>query len=183
MSSGRVHTLSAITLATGFAVGALATYDMDSMQYAYGALAGILVSPDCDVDKGFVAYGYIRQRLGDWAEFVWDRVWYMYRRSIKHGSELSHFPVVSTLGRLAYLFLFAVIIPYLILDIVFPIDLGYELSWWFGKICQYWRIVVGLASIDFIHWFLDIATVKGQFNLRSLLTMTPVPENGSQARR
>lgn len=180
MSSGKVHTLSAIAAATGFAAGALATYDIDSMQYAAGALVGIFVSPDCDVDKGFIAYHYIRKRLGDWAEYAWDRVWYMYRRSVKHGSELSHFPVVSTLGRLAYLFFFVLVLPYLVLDIFFPVDLRYELAWWFGKLCQYWRVVVGLMGVDFIHFFLDIATVKGRFSLSSLLKLTPVPENGRQ---
>lgn len=175
MSSGKVHTLSAVALATGFAVGALSDYDMRVMEYAAGALIGILVSPDNDVDKGNVGYGYIRNRLGDWAEYIWDAVWFMYRRSVKHGSELSHFPVISTLGRLAYLFLFAIIIPYLVLDIFFPIDLGFELSWWMAKFAFYWRVLVGLAAIDFIHWFLDIATVKGKFSLISLLKMTPVP--------
>src|SRR4026208_1432756 len=102
MSSGTVHTQACVALAVGFSIGALATYDVEASQYAVGALVGVLVSPDCDVDNGFVAYGYIRKRLGDWAEFIWDRVWYMYRRSVKHGSELSHFPIISTLGRLAY---------------------------------------------------------------------------------
>ena len=176
MSAGSVHTLSAVALATGFTVAALATYDIYSMQYAYGAVAGIFVSPDCDADKGFVAYGYIRKRLGDWAEYLWDRVWYMYRRSVKHGSELSHFPVVSTFGRLAYLFFFVIVLPYLLLSVVFPFDIWSELSWWVRQCMTYWRVFVGLMGVDFIHWFLDIATVKGQFNLRSLLTMTPVPE-------
>jgi uncharacterized metal-binding protein len=175
MSSGRVHTLSAVALATGFTVAALSDFDVSAMQYTYGALIGILVSPDCDVDKGNMGYYYIRKRLGDWAEYIWDKVWFMYRRSVKHGSELSHFPVVSTLGRLTYLFFFVLVIPYLFLDIFFPIDLGYEFSWWFGKLCQYWRIIVGLGSIDFVHFVLDIATVKGKFSLSSLLSLSPVP--------
>lgn len=174
MSSGVVHTQSAVALAVGFSLGALITYDVQASQYAVGALLGIFVSPDCDVDKGFVAYGYIRRRLGDWAEYLWDRVWYMYRRSVKHGSELSHFPIISTLGRLAYLFLFCVIIPNLLLSFI-GFSFAEETSFWFGKLVQNWRVVVGLMSIDLIHWFLDIATVKGQFSLSSLLAMTPVP--------
>lgn len=179
MSSGTVHTQACVALAVGFSIGALATYDVEASQYAVGALVGVLVSPDCDVDNGFVAYGYIRKRLGDWAEFIWDRVWYMYRRSVKHGSELSHFPIISTLGRLAYLFLFCVIIPNLILSFI-GFSFSEETGYWFGKVCQYWRIVVGLMGADLIHWFLDIATVKGQFSLSSLLAMTPVPENRSK---
>lgn len=177
MSSGKVHTLASVALATGFTVAALSTYDMDSMQYAAGAVVGIFIQPDCDVDKGFIAYSYIRKRLGDWAEFIWDRIWYMYRRSVKHGSELSHFPVISTLGRLAYFFLFCVVIPNFVLSF-FGLNFSEEVAWWFGKVCQYWRVVVGLMGADFVHWFLDIATVKGQFSLSSLLKMTPVPEKG-----
>lgn len=175
MSSGSVHTLSAIALTAGFAVAALIDYDIKATEYAVGAAVGIFVSPDCDVDKGFVAYGYIRKRLGDWAEYVWDRIWFMYRRSVKHGSELSHFPVISTLGRLSYLFLFCVIIPNLILSFA-GFSFYEEIGWWFGKLCQFWRILVGLAGIDFIHWVLDIATVDGKFNLNSLLSLSPVPK-------
>src|SRR5688572_11243243 len=60
MSAGTVHTLSAVALATGFTVASLSTVDPDVMQYAAGAVVGIFVAPDCDVDKGFIAYGYIR---------------------------------------------------------------------------------------------------------------------------
>lgn len=175
MSAGSVHTLASVALATGFTAVALADYDMDHMQYAYGAILGVFVQPDCDVDKGFIAYHYIRKRLGDWAEYLWDRIWYMYRRSIKHGSELSHFPVVGTLGRLAYLFLFTLVVPYLVLDVVFPLNINYELRWWAARILSHWRIVVGLMGADFIHFVLDVATVDGKFNINSLLSLSPVP--------
>lgn len=183
MSAGTVHTLSAVALATGFTVASLSTVDPDVMQYAAGALVGIFVAPDCDVDKGFIAYGYIRRRLGDWAEWIWDRVWYMYRRSVKHGSELSHFPVVGTMGRLAYLFFFALVVPYLVMDIILPFDLFFELRWWAWKILSYWRVVVGLMGIDFIHFVLDTATVDGKFDINSLLSMTPVPKRRMIIRR
>ena len=176
MSAGSVHTLSAVALATGFTVASLSVLDPDAMQYAAGAVVGIFVSPDCDVDKGFIAYHYIRRRLGDWAEWVWDRIWFMYRRSVKHGSELSHFPVVGTLGRLVYLFFFVLVVPYLFLDIFFPFNLDFEFRWWITRILSYWRVVVGMMGVDFIHFILDIATVDGKFDINSLLSLSPVPK-------
>jgi uncharacterized metal-binding protein len=160
MSAGKVHTRASIALTAGFLVGAIATHLPADFQYAAGSLVGVMISPDCDVDGKFIAYHYIRKSLGFWAEKIWDWLWYFYRRSLKHGSELSHFPIIGTLGRITYLFFFCVIIPYVVLRLFFPFSWTDELSWWIGKICQHWRVVMGLMSADFIHWGLDVLTTE-----------------------
>lgn len=169
MSSGVVHQRSSVILAGGFLIGGFLTGDPSAYAYAAGALTGVLLSPDLDVDKAFIGDKIILKRLGGFSHRVWRNCWHFYRKSIKHGSELSHFPVVSTLGRIFYLFLFCVIVPNIILSF-FGWDFASETAWWFGKLCQSWRVVLGLMGSDFIHWVMDIATRNDSFDLGSLLS-------------
>jgi uncharacterized metal-binding protein len=126
-----------------------------------GALIGVVITPDLDVDHGkVVSYKLIRQRLGQAPYYYWSGVWYMYRRSLKHGGELSHFPVIGTLGRLVYLFLFVIVIPYLFLAPVLHFDIWSELNWWAWEIIEHYKIVLGLMGADFIHWALDVSTTE-----------------------
>jgi uncharacterized metal-binding protein len=130
------------------------------VQYAVGSLVGIILTPDLDVDNGYIGNTIIRNKVGAWAERGWDLLWHFYRRSIKHGSELSHFPVISTIGRLAYLYLFLLVIPYLLLALVVPggWDIGYELRWWNSQIVAHYRLIIGLMGSDLIHYVLDVLT-------------------------
>jgi len=153
MSNGRTHTIASIILAGGFLLGG-------GGQEAIGALLGVMLSPDLDVDNGFSADRYIRNSVGRVFETGWDGLWYFYRRSLKHGGELSHFPIVSTMGRIAYLFLFAIVIPTLFLSQFLDMNVQYELNWWWGKITQHWRLIVGLIGADTIHYFLDLLTTE-----------------------
>ena len=162
MSKGIVHVQASVILAGAFGI-------MGEPEYAIGAFLGTILSPDLDVDKSFIGDKFILQRLGAIPHRAWRTCWHFYRKSIKHGSELSHFPIISTLGRIAYLFLFCVIIPYMVLS-YFGFDFWYEVNWWFGILCQRWKVVLGLMGSDFIHYALDIATVNDTFNLNSLLS-------------
>lgn len=169
MSSGKVHAQASLILSGGFFLGTFTTGNVADIEYSMGALLGIVLTPDLDVDAGSEVDKYIKRRFGHIPYWIWERCWHFYRRSVKHGSELSHFPVVGTFFRLAYLFFFAFILPYAVLDIFFPVNWEVELSWWIGLVANHWRIVVGLASSDFHHYVMDIATVNGRFNLESLL--------------
>lgn len=187
MSKGTVHTLASVSLAGAFTAGTLMTGNPDDLQYVVGALTGILITPDCDVDAKFIAYKYIRQRLGKAAEFGWNMLWYYYRKSLKHGSELSHMPVISTLGRIAYLFLFAIVFPNLLLAAL-GYDAWSEIQWWFWQIMTHWKVVVGLMSADFIHWGLDILTTehsKGKhgFHMGMSFLRRSVPASPKTTRR
>ena len=160
MSAGCVHQKASLALAAGFALGSLAFGP--GIEYAAGGLVGIMLTPDLDVDNGYIGNKIIRNRVGRLAERAWDGLWYFYRKSLKHGSELSHFPVVSTLFRLGYLFFFLIVIPYMILALVVPgaWDVWSELSWWIALGAKHYKLILGLMGSDLIHWALDILTTE-----------------------
>lgn len=161
MSAGCVHQKASVILATGFVVGSLA-FHTPGWEYAIGALVGIMLTPDLDVDNGYIGNSIIRNRLGWWADKGWDVLWYFYRKSLKHGSELSHFPVISTMFRLIYLFLFLLVLPLGVVELVAPgtTDMGSVLSACFWKILSYWQVIIGLMGSDVIHWGLDVMTTE-----------------------
>lgn len=169
MSAGRVHAQASVLLAGGFFVGTLFTRDVTDIEYAIGALIGTILTPDLDVDKGFIGDEYIRRRFGQIAYRIWRGGWHFYRRSVKHGSELSHFPVLGTVFRLVYIFLFAVILPMVVVNFFTPVNFQSEITWWVWQTLPRWKIIVGLMASDFHHYCMDIATTNDKFNLGSLL--------------
>lgn len=169
MSTGKVHTQASLMMSAGFLVGTLFTRDVSDVEYAIGALVGTILTPDLDVDKGFVGDAYVKARFGNVAYRLWRACWHFYRRSVKHGSELSHFPVLGTLFRLAYLFFFSIILPTYALAIFFPIDPTTEIFWWYNLVMSHPKIIIGLMASDAHHYVMDIATVDSKFNLESLL--------------
>lgn len=169
MSKGKVHTQASLIMSASFAIGTLFTRNPSDIEYALGALIGTVLTPDLDVDKGFVGDEYVKARFGKAAYHVWRACWHFYRRSVKHGSELSHFPVLGTLFRLAYLFFFSIVIPTYALAIFFPIDPTQEIFWWYNQVMSRPKIIVGLMASDAHHYFMDVATVDNKFNLESLL--------------
>lgn len=147
-------------------IGGAVLRDPACFEYAAGSLVGVVLTPDLDVDAGNISYTMARRvRL----ETIWSALWHFYRSSIKHGSELSHFPVISTLGRLAYIFLFCVIIPNMILS-WFGWNFDYETHWWANFVVSRWRMILALMGSDFIHYILDVATVNNKFNFWSLIS-------------
>ena len=159
MSAGTVHTKSSLILAGGFLIGGLVARE-STLGYIVGSLIGIFINPDNDVDAGTVTHKYLRKRLGWWAEMLWNIIWRPYRKSLKHGGDLSHFPVISTLGRIAYLFFFLVVIPEIILYFIFPMNFLYEIKWWINVLLINYRVVIGLMAADLIHYVLDVSTVE-----------------------
>jgi len=166
VSAGHVHAKASVILAIGFGLGGIATLNPGSVEYVLGSLASIMLSPDLDVDAKNISSTIMRKRFGWVAEKAWDSLWYWYRRSLKHGSPLSHFPVVGTLGRLVYMYLFLIVVPVLILKFLFPshVDLIYELTWWVKIALIRYKFVIAVMAGDLIHWALDIATTEHKEN-------------------
>ncbi len=141
-----------------------------------------MLTPDLDVDAGNISNQIIREKIGGrpsakqkdkpwfvvrrrvaWSiEKVWDGLWFIYRGSVKHGSPLSHFPVISTLFRLAYLFLILLVIPYATFALLFPgaWDIWGEIRWWVALMVKHYQIIIGLMGSDLIHWTLDTLTTE-----------------------
>jgi len=162
MSAGHVHQKASVFLSLGFMVTCILTLDVTNVLYSIGSLIGIILTPDLDVDNGFIGNTIIRKRVGYFAEYIWDGVWYLYRRSLKHGSPLSHFPVISTLGRIFYIFFIFIVLPHSLFSFLFSPswDLQYVLNWYWESIMSNTKIIFGLMCSDIIHWALDVCTTE-----------------------
>ena len=164
MSSGTVHAKASIILASTFTVASL--YNPRILECAAGAMAGILLSPDLDLDARNISYKIIRKR-SLFGEKLWSWFWRGYRKSFKHGQFASHFPIFSTFVRLFYIYFWIILVPHVFLKLPFlmklsPIpqwDLMFVLSW-YAKIFLSWMFVYGLMASDVIHWALDALTVE-----------------------
>ncbi len=145
MPSGIVHARASLALAaSAFGLGWGATGDYrNGLAGAFGCCLGILLTPDLDQESISTSeYALIKWTMG--LGFLWTLLWYPYARACKHRSFLSHFPVVSTLGRLAYLGLFVALGLYCGLTIPMP-PANYA-AW----------SLVGLLMSDCAHWFMDV---------------------------
>jgi uncharacterized metal-binding protein len=163
MSSGVVHREASLILVVGFSLGALVSQDTRLFECAAGALAGIFIGPDLDVDAGNISHKIIRKRIGWFGDRLWRVFWRPYARSFKHGQFGSHFPVFSTFVRLAYIFFWAIFVPHALIFFLFRPgwDLIYVLSW-FVNILFSPMLFYGLASSDTIHYFLDKFTKESR---------------------
>ncbi len=165
MADGRTHTLATRTLAvflfSGQVVRGLyqgySTHDifLTSIALTVGVAGGLFLTPDLDVDAGSISEQEVRN-VSPLGENLWWIYWFPYRKLIHHRSPLSHWPVIGTIGRLFYLS-----IPYLI---VLAVSYYLSLPWftslkdaglWLLESPVYRIAVLGLASSDTLHFFMD----------------------------
>src|SRR3990167_3930364 len=108
MPSGRIHSTANIVVALsgGATMFLLQRGTEGIMGVAAGAMLGCLISPDADVDSGSIANFYIRHYTGQVADVTWKLLWTPYAKLCKHRGFISHFPVTSTIIRVAYLGIF-----------------------------------------------------------------------------
>lgn len=142
MPSGRVHTVTTIGLAVGTALFVPAPVTV-------GILSGLILSPDLDVDDGFIGLAHLRRvpAVGNVISGCWQAFWYPYSRLTPHRSHISHSILFGTCLRVAYL-----LIPLLAINFLgVPIKLPTGFGMWF----------IGLCLADALHIILDY-TVKGK---------------------
>lgn len=158
MPGGKVHT--ALTLAT--LSGVVAPYLVVNLYgneylYAGGVVAGLLVTPDLDIDKGNFSDTILR-RVSLPAQLFWRVAWTPYGKAIPHRSHLSHFPFLGTLLRIGYIFLVINIINGLAFFIMHSFGLvdTVSIAWLWD-----WSFFFGLCHADIIHWAVD-NTIKGK---------------------
>lgn len=162
MSDGIVHFKSSLILASGFSLAALATGDARILECTAGALVGIFISPDLDLNgEGIVQGRFIRRKFGNPVLGAWKRFWQGYSGSFKHGQFGSHFPIYSTFVRLSYIYFWTILIPHILIYFSFypSWSLMYVLSWYAILFTSPW-FFLGLAYSDFIHYALDKVTTK-----------------------
>ena len=149
MPSGKIHSISNIVVAvSGSATMFLLQRGGEAtLGVATGAVIGILVGCDNDVDGGNIADYIIRRYTGNIVEVAWDSTWLLYRKICRHRGFMSHFPVTSTIFRILYLaaFYFLISTPLGWLSRHIQIDWAWLLWWAF----------VGLVLADTAHWALD----------------------------
>lgn len=142
MPSGRVHTATTLILAVG-------SLPMSDPALTVGIVSGLILSPDLDVDEGFIGLAHLRRVpfVGTSLAWLWRAFWWPYSKTVPHRSAISHAPLVGTSLRVGYLAL-----PLLAVNIMgVPMTLPTDLGRWF----------IGLVLADVLHILLDW-TVKNE---------------------
>lgn len=143
MPSGRVHTMTTIVLAVGSVMSGQDT------ALTVGILSGLVLSPDLDVDGGFIGLAHLRRVpiVGNLLSRCWQLFWLPYSKVVPHRSHISHSIFFGTCARVGYL-----VLPLLALNVSgVPMKLPTETGQWF----------IGLSLADTLHIVLD-NTVKGK---------------------
>jgi len=165
MADGRTHALATETLAAFLFAGQAVsgTIQGEALPFtllfgsalSLGALVGLILTPDLDVDAGSFSEDEVRE-LSPFGENFWWIYWFPYRRLVPHRSPLSHWPVIGTLGRLLYLSLayWAVLLGAYFLD---PPFFSWLATWGLWLLAlPYFRVcLLGLAAADTLHFFMD----------------------------
>jgi uncharacterized metal-binding protein len=124
----------------------------DPILFPFGCMAGMILTPDLDINHPMIAESNIRRMTGGAGTFLagfWYVYWFPYSRLIGHRSWVSHFPIVSTFIRLFYLLLLPGIVLYLLTGNVEPIARGVYSP-------DFWWFVGGLGLSDTVHFLMDI---------------------------
>lgn len=145
MPNGDVHNAATLVLGAATIPLVLLTYPPETtLLYAGGVLLGIFMTPDLDQSEihAVTPQEMVGRYLGSYTEYIWRFIWYPYGMLIKHRSWISHFPIIGTILRLAYLYGW------------------YLLICWMFRIPAVWYqppipLVAGLCAADTLHFTLD----------------------------
>ena len=171
MPSGKTHAVMTVTATAGITVGmALAGFPPQDIQNAtMGCMTGIILSPDLDVDGGFLGHGIMQKYFGVIFGTIWKAFWLPYAWFFPHRSEGSHFPVISTLGRVFYVY-----------GMYFCICVDFNINPWVPDVRTAFYLISGLVVSDTLHYFADkIATALKRRRHASL----PIPVQKMLERR
>lgn len=110
MPSGKVHAISTV-MAGGIAAPLLYTLGHvstgETLAFAAGCLAGLIITPDLDIRQFIYAEQVVRHSggwLGRILAGLWYALWWPYAHLIPyHRHPLSHLPLVGTALRALYL--------------------------------------------------------------------------------
>lgn len=157
MPAGSVHTANSISIAALLS-GAAYFYDpimltnTDSAALVVGSLSGIFLTPDLDVDSGYIGLRFLRSipLVGRLISWIWRLMWLPYAIVIPHRSWISHFPLISTIIRVIILFIF-----------FSPILFVFKESF-LGNSRIVFMWFVGLCISDFFHFYAD--WISGDLN-------------------
>ncbi len=105
MASGEMHVKATVVLAAPAAALALGIGAGlgDALMCSAGVLAGIVLSPDLDLDQRTRSEYIVSRYMGRIVGFLWILFWLPYAKLISHRSPLSHWPVLGTMLRIVYI--------------------------------------------------------------------------------
>jgi len=154
MPSGWTHGVITSVAAAGLYYGLTQAGYPSQIVYAAagGCMAGVLITPDLDVDNATRSHYIVLRRTG-WIGFlVWRAIWLPYGLAIGHRSWVSHMPVISTLIRLLYLVMILALVS------IGANALGHPFAWrdWIVDNLLVRVGVGGLMISDTLHWLADI---------------------------
>jgi uncharacterized metal-binding protein len=177
MPSGKTHAALTALAAGGIYLGlSVSGYTTDIVYAAtLGCAAGVLITPDLDVDQPIRSNYVVYQEAGFLPGMLWRALWIPYGLAIGHRSWISHFPIISTLIRLAYLGAIAWFIRFswsfkMFIHAAPPIFLPPLPAWW------PWA-VAGLMVSDVLHWAADITATAVKRHLRRRKKAVKVADN------
>ena len=108
MPSGKIH--GAVTLGlTGVSLVSCSVFSLPQ-EITFGVISGLLIHPDLDVDKGARHLHLIRKSLGSGIAVMFHAFWRPYALDQKHRGhdlmswQVSHFPILGTIDRVAHIF-------------------------------------------------------------------------------
>lgn len=112
MPNGRVHSAATVILAlsAGYLLHHNGSTLPHTLAFSAGTLAGLVLTPDLDVNEGCVSDEIVRRSTGRVGGSLWYLFWLPYSRLIPHRSPLSHLPGLGTVLRLAYVFAIPILI-------------------------------------------------------------------------
>ncbi len=148
MPSGKIHSATSAILSAGLYYAAYRAGEpvVTCAALAGGCLAGIVLTPDLDVDQGSISNAHARRLGGCWFGLIWALLWKPYAWIVPHRSPLSHAPLIGTTLRLGYLVLVALI--FIGIFKVTGVSVPALPAWW------PWAFA-GLALSDLAHFILD----------------------------
>ena len=169
MPSGKTHT--AMTLgATVVVAGVMwkTGFTAEQIRFATtGCITGVIVSPDLDVDGGFLGHKIVTQYFGMIAGRIWRAFWLPYAWIFSHRGT-SHIPVAGTLGRVLYLY-----------GMYFCICVDLGEAPWVPDFHTSLYLLTGLVVVDTLHFIADhISTALKRRRYARL----PLPLRRMQAR-
>lgn len=125
-----------------------------------GCAAGLLVTPDLDVDGGNYSAYILKVVGGEVASKVWVFLWSPYSKLMPHRSPWSHSPILSTAIRMLY-------VAVLMAPLLFASYLvsGLNTVTLREELLQFIPFFAGLAIVDTLHIVMDVTTttIKRRF--------------------
>ena len=156
MSSGRTH--AAVTMISSVGIAYLlhdqGLNSSQALAFCIGGLTGLLVNPDLDVDNGSISQRVVRKSTGCLISAAWSFLWVPYALIMPHRSVFSHWPILGTVLRLAYL----VLVYHLIwLGLHHTLGLAPVATHTGPLLLPVWALpaFIGLSMTDALHWMFD----------------------------